>query len=82
MTFNEFLLLDDTEKEMTCWNRGVGIAERRDENYKYALYQVDGFYIEARYALPFFQLDHFSAFEDLALLDPYLQGVNIDSIYY
>ena len=82
MKFQEFKKLDETVKELICWNYGVEIAAREDKWYSYTLYQVDGFYIEVIYNKPSHTVRQFSAFESMTLLEPYLVNMNIEHVYH
>ncbi|MEO7984212.1 MAG: hypothetical protein ABI688_09035 [Bacteroidota bacterium] len=81
MTFQQFKNLDDFTRELVCRKAGVLVAERADEIYHYCLFQFCSFYIEAQYLTPFEQLKRFNAFENTELLQPYLEQVNISSLY-
>lgn len=80
MTYKQFINLSETDQELVVWFRGVQIAARENQRYNYTLYQLDGFYIEMVYILPFNILKSFRPFEDLNHLDNYLETINIDSI--
>ena len=80
MTYRQFINLSETDQELVIWFRGVQIAARENQRYNYTLYQLDGFYIEMVYILPFNILKSFRPFEDVNKLDDYLDDINIDSI--
>lgn len=49
MTLYEFNMMDEMEQQEALWDKGVLVAEREDEIYRYKLYQIDAFYIERKY---------------------------------
>jgi len=47
MTFEQFLEADEMEQIEAIW-RGKLVAEKSDSDFRFELYEVDGFYIEAK----------------------------------
>ncbi|MFT3701034.1 MAG: hypothetical protein QM802_01615 [Agriterribacter sp.] len=46
----DFTQLSDEKQMEVIWERGVFVSEKSNKQYKYILYNVDGFYIvETRY---------------------------------
>jgi len=78
MTYPQFKNLSNTEQELICWSRGVEIASKLDNISLCQLYQVDSFYIEVQYNLPFGIITKIISFDDTSLLEPYLECINID----
>lgn len=80
MTFRQFINLSETDQELVIWFKGVQVATRENERYNYVLFQLDGFYIEMIYILPFNILKSYRPFQEINQLDFYLETINIESI--
>ena len=81
MTFNQFKYLSEDDQEALLFRRGVELARAKDDIYHYILYQVDGFYMEVKYTMPQKMVIEIACFEDVDLLGPYLQKINIKSLF-
>ena len=68
------------EQGETLWDKGVFISYRdaADGVYRLVLYQVDSFYVEAWYHKEHNSLHRFRTFKNVALLDPYMENMDID----
>ncbi len=80
MTFEQFRYLSEEDQENLLWQRGVELARSRDAIFHYILYQVDGFYMEVKYILPFNSILQIACFEDVDMLENYLQNINIEPL--
>ena len=78
MTFNQFKKLSPEQQETAIWHNGEPIAARMDSFHRYELSQLYSFYIEIVYSLRFNTIQYIAAFEDIDLLDPYLEEIDID----
>ena len=67
----------ELEQVKAIWHRGVFLAERRDEETRYVLYQLDAFYIEFSYNLSDNVQKEMSAFAGTGPLDPWLENICI-----
>lgn len=76
MKLSDFLELDEMEQAETLWDKGVHIGERDDAVYRYILYQVDGFYVEACYHKEYNVLRQLHVFDDTEGLEPYLKNTH------
>ena len=81
MTYRQFKYLSETDQELICWSKGVEIASKADKIYQYKLYQVDGFYIEVQSTITFGIIRKISSFDDMQLLESYLEQIKIDTNY-
>jgi hypothetical protein len=81
MTFNQFKYLSEDDQENLLWKKGVELARKKDANFHYILFQVDGFYMEVKYIMPERSIMEIACFEDVGILDPYLRRINIDSLF-
>jgi len=78
MTFKQFKQLSSEQQEIAIWSKGEPIATRSDSFHRYELLQLSSFYIEIVYSFRFNIIQYIAAFEDIDLLDPYLEEMDID----
>jgi hypothetical protein len=78
MTFRQYNYLDEDSQELVCWQHGVLVAQRKVRGLIYHLYQVNAFYIEVQYSVPFNIIHSFNAFESTDKLDPYLKAISLE----
>jgi hypothetical protein len=81
MTLHEFKYLNSREQELVLRTKAVFIGAIQDEEGIYNLYQVDGFYLEVLCNRDETRVCSFSYFEEIHLLEPYLNSINIEPIY-
>lgn len=77
MTLYQFNALDEMEQIEAVWNKGVLLAERKDEKYEYTLYQIDSFYVELRNDPGDFGYNGMKTFSTTTLLEPYLGQIDL-----
>ncbi|MEO7394829.1 MAG: hypothetical protein ABIU11_07770 [Chitinophagaceae bacterium] len=82
MTYKQFTGLDEINQELILWSKGVHIADHSKNEYRYLLYQVDGFYVEVEYNIEFDIINQFKSFETTDLLDPYLKQIRVNFYLY
>lgn len=82
MTYKQFTGLDEINQELILWSKGVHIADRSNNECRYLLYQVDGFYVEVEYNIIFDIINQFKSFETTDLLDPYLKQIRVSFYLY
>jgi len=81
MNYLTFNLLAQAGKIKEVWKNGVLIAERDDNCHHYELYQLNNFYVEKQTNLSG-RISHISkTFRSACYLDPYLDSIDITSIY-
>ena len=81
MTLSQFRLLDKDKRYIVWLAKSIEIASYEKEGYSYVLYRLDDFYIEIKFVKLFPGNIIFTAFSDAARLDPFLQSIDISSIY-
>jgi len=81
MTLNQFQYLSLKEQEIVLKTKAVFIAAMQQGEGHYNLFQVDGFYLEVLCKGREQIVCSLSYFEEIYLLDPYLDLINIDPIY-
>lgn len=69
------------DQEDLLWRRGVELAGRKDELFHYLLYQLDGFYLEVKYTMPQGKIKEIICFEDMALIEIYLEQIPINAVF-
>lgn len=80
MTLYEFNQLYKKEQVETLWDKGVFIADRRDNECMYLLYQIDSFYVEAYVHREYGVLRRFRSFSSTNQLEPYIGKIDIDKL--
>jgi hypothetical protein len=79
MTLPEFLQLDFHSK-IAVANETVCIGGRSTHEHMILLYQQDSFYIEIYYNKKGNYITAVNGFDDLMLLDPYLEKIDIRGV--
>lgn len=70
------------DKQFRAWKKlGVRVAVRKTPVFYYVLYQVAGFYIEAKYLRGSDDLLTFFSFSSTKPLTPYLKQIDISDIF-
>ena len=77
MTFQQFNKLSAVEQEIAVWYIGVAVADRFDGDNRFLLFQLDSFYIEITYAINLNIITKIVAFDNMELLDPYLENIQV-----
>ncbi|HSC39529.1 MAG TPA: hypothetical protein VLD19_16710 [Chitinophagaceae bacterium] len=77
MTILQFKRLRELKQLKVVKRSGVFLAERYDSQYRYKLYQVEGFYVELIYTFTDNVMRMMDVFEGTASLDPYLDEIHI-----
>lgn len=80
MTLYQFNALDEMEQIEAIWNKGVLLAQRKDEKYEYTLYQIDSFYIELRNDPGDMGYNGMKTFSTTTLLEPYLGQIDLGGV--
>jgi hypothetical protein len=80
LSLKDFLQLD-YEGKIQVTNHAVCIGGRSEQEHMVLLYQLNSFYIEVFYNKKFNYISAFKGFDDLELLDPYLEKINISVAY-
>ncbi len=81
MTISQFNRLDNDQQIDIVWKHGAIVSSRVDNNYKYILLQLYGFYVEIRYDAKSNALDFVTNFVGTDRLDPYLSNIDISSLF-
>jgi|GEM_PF-2964283 len=79
MTIYEFAKLTKDEKATTTWN-GTFLAYREKHPTKYALYAVEGFFVEVSYQAIDNEILDFSPSQTKRLLKEYLADIKIEAM--
>jgi hypothetical protein len=77
MTLQQFLNLSDHKKTAAVMRYGTCVASRKDSNYDYLVFQIDGFYFEVVMTRFTGNLVRQRAFDDTDELAPYLDAMEI-----
>jgi hypothetical protein len=80
MKLSEFILLDEGDKKMTVLHQGVLVAKRNVFDFMVFLFQMEAYYVEA-YCNPHNKaIEEYRVFDNIGLLDPYLETIPIDHL--
>jgi hypothetical protein len=77
----QFELLEQTEKAQFLLCKGVEVGKRVYKGFDIHLFQIHGFYVEIFCHKASGTVNSIRAFEGGALLEPYLETINIDSLF-
>ena len=81
MTLEQFKYLNEEDQQFVLQRRAVYIATLENNRGKRELFQLDSFYIEIEYQHSFMQVLTVNLFEDPAILEPYLECIDIDEVF-
>lgn len=81
MKLSEFILLNEEAKNAALLHDGILIAKRRSFDSLVFLFQLQTFYVEMFGNLQTKQIDEYRVFDQTNPLNPYLEGIAIDSLF-
>jgi hypothetical protein len=81
MTSSYFEQLTESRQTDVIWESGVFLDRRRESFHSILLFQIDDFYTEVWYHSHFNVILRIQSFSDTDLLAPYLNKINIDSLF-
>lgn len=81
ITLYEFNSLSKNEKAEALCEYGIYLLERPDRVHRIVLYQVHNFYVEVKYDILKNNIAEFQLFTHTKLLDPYLNQIDISSVF-
>jgi len=80
MRLSEFILLNENEKKSTVLNQGVCLAKRTSFDSIVFLFQLGSYYVEA-YCNPANKaIDEYRMFDNIDVLQPYLEAIPLDNL--
>jgi membrane-associated HD superfamily phosphohydrolase len=80
MRLSEFILLNEDEKKSTVLHQGVCLAKRSGFDSIVFLFQLGSYYVEA-YCNPANKaIEEYIMFENIDVLQPYLEAIPIDNL--
>ena len=80
--FDYFSQLEYVDKFHILWEDGIFLSYYRGERHSVNLFSLDGFYVEVYYNESNDEILYINAFEDINLLEKYLENININEILY
>jgi hypothetical protein len=80
MTLFEFQLLPQAEQLDLLYVEGTYIGKRREGTQVRILYQLEGFYVEVQYRQYRRIAEKLNCFRSTALLDPYLDLIDVENL--
>ena len=80
MRLSEFILLNEQEKKSTVLHRGVLLAKRSSFESMVFLFQLGSYYVEA-YCNPSNKaIEEYRMFENIEVLQPYLEAIPLPNL--
>ena len=76
MKLHQFIQLNEKDK-IQVLNTATKLAKRQENQHMYELFELNGYYIEARSSLLYDSINTIKAFDDHSMLDPYLIHLNL-----
>jgi len=80
MKLSDFILLNEEEKKFTVLHQGVLIAKRNHFDDMVFLFHLGNYYVEAYCNRENKAIEEYRVFDNLALLNPYLEAIRIDEL--
>lgn len=80
MKLSDFILLTEDEKKMTVLHQGVLVAKRTNYDFMVFLFQMDNYYVETYCNPQNKAIEEYRVFDNITLLNPYLETIPIDSL--
>jgi hypothetical protein len=80
MRLSDFILLDEDEKKKTVLHKGVLIAKRDSFDSMVFLFQMGSYYVEAFCNPANKAIEEYRVFDNISLLNPYLETIPIDGL--
>lgn len=80
ITCKNFNDLSHDEQTWYIWNGAIHLHVREIYGYRVNLFSFNGYYIELWYSIQENSIKKIKAFENSALLAPYLEDIKIDSL--
>ncbi len=80
MRLSEFILLNEDEKKSTVLHHGVAIAKRSSVNSTVFLFQLGSYYVEAYCNPENKAIEEYRMFDNIDLLQPYLEAIPLDNL--
>jgi hypothetical protein len=81
MRLPDFIMLSQERKKLAVLHLGVLIGKRKTSDYIIFLFQMDHFYVETFCNLETKGVTQYCVFAHTKLLQPYLEGIAIDSLF-
>lgn len=80
MKLSDFILLSEDEKKTTVLHDGVLVAKRSNFDFMVFLFQLENYYVEAYCNLQNKAIVEYMVFDNVNLLNPYLETIPIDNL--
>ena len=80
MKLSDFIMLNEEEKKLAVLHRGILVAKKTDTKHFFFLFQMDHFYVETCCHIKTKRVEGYKMFQNLMLLEPYLETIAIDDL--
>ena len=82
MKLSDFIILNEEEKKLALLHRGILVAKKTDTTHFFFLFQMDHFYVETCCHIETRCVEGYKMFQNLMLLEPYLETIAIDDLLH
>jgi hypothetical protein len=80
MRLSEFILLNEHEKKSTVFHQGVCLAKSNSFDSVVFLFQLGSYYVEAYCNPENKAIEEYRMFDNIDVLNPYLEAISIDNL--
>jgi hypothetical protein len=80
MKLSEFIVLDEQAKKSAVLHDAILLAKKREKDSIVFLFQLDGYYVEAYGDYEKKQVHTYTAFNNINLLQPWLESIPIPDL--
>jgi len=80
MKLSDFILMNEDEKKMTVLHQGVLVAKRKSFDSMVFLFHLGSYYVEAYCNPENKAIEEYMIFDNVKLLNPYLDTIPIDKL--
>jgi hypothetical protein len=80
MRLSEFILLNENEKKAIVLHQGVCLAKRTSIDSIVFLFQLGSYYVEAYCDPANKEIREYRMFDNIDVLQPYLEGIPLDNL--
>ena len=82
MTLYDFTAMNEEQQAEILWEHGVYLMVRQEHEHKFALYQLDAFYVEVWYHGDDNEIKKMRSFSSTDALAPYLEEQTDQACFY
>ena len=80
MKLSDFIMLNEEEKKLAVLHCGILVAKKANSTRLFFLFQMDHFYVETCCCIKTKCIEGYRMFQNLRLLEPYLETIVIEDL--